>query len=391
MLAASRGQLELADIQTGFSEHINLCLACRSCETACPSGVKYGELVETARKIVEENRQPGPSERFVRWIGARQLMPYPRRVKLAAQTLRIYQTSGLQKLFRTIRFLPASLKVMEDLLPPEITAANDYTHPAQALADRRGVVLFFYGCIQEGFLAGVNQASLRILQRNGFDVITPGKQTCCGAAQLHLGDIEHARRLARQNIDAFMEVGDDVTAIISNAGGCGLSLKEYPHLLADDPLYQEKASLFSSKVRDINEFLIDHLAVPPRGRVALRATYADSCHLRHGQKVIKAPRQLLNQIPGLELVELQYPDQCCGSAGVYNIMHPKAAGHILDAKMADIRATKADLVVISNTGCHLQIIAGVRKADIKARVMHVAEVLELSYLEGEKNGSKDHS
>lgn len=379
MNAAAQGRIGLAEIQSVFSEHINLCLACRSCETACPSGVRYGELVEAARVVVERNRKPRIVEQIMRWVGTRQLMPFPGRLRFTAQVLRLYQKSGMQNLVRRLDVLPDSIQALEDLLPPYIARSNDYSQPALAVGEQRGVVLFFQGCIQESFLAGVNQATLSVLQRNGYRVITPEQQTCCGAAQLHLGDLEYARQLARQNVDAFLRAGDDINAIISNAGGCGLSLKEYPQLLADDPHYRQKAQLFAAKVYDINEFLADHLYLLPRGSISRKAVYADSCHLRHGQKVSGAPRQILRKIPGLELVELQHPDQCCGSAGVYNIMHPEPAGRILDAKMADIMATQADLVITSNTGCHLQLIAGVRRSRMRAQVCHVVEVLELSY------------
>jgi glycolate oxidase iron-sulfur subunit len=240
-------------------------------------------------------------------------------------------------------------------------------------------VLFFTGCIQEGFLSPVNQATLRVLQSNGYEVYTPARQSCCGAASLHLGDVQLARALARRNIDAFLNHRQEYQAVICNAGGCGVSLKEYPHLLADDPVYAPRAQAFSTRVKDVHEFLADHLHTPPRGRVEARATYADSCHLRHGQKIARQPRDLLAQIPGLTLVELSQPDQCCGSAGVYNIAQVETADRVLDAKMADIAATGADLIVTSNTGCHMQLIAGARRAGLQARVMHVVEVLDLAY------------
>jgi glycolate oxidase iron-sulfur subunit len=251
--------------------------------------------------------------------------------------------------------------------------------PYPALGEAKGKLLFFTGCIQEGFLAGVNQATVRVLQRNGYEVIAPQGQTCCGAAHLHLGDKETARQLARQNIDTFMGTNGPAEAIICNAGGCGVSLKEYPHLLAEDADYAEKARSFSAKVKDVSEFLADHLSVPPQGEVPVRATYADSCHLRHAQKVAAQPRKLLKSVPGLQLVELAMPDRCCGSAGVYNIAQVETAEAILNDKIADIAATGAELIVTSNTGCYMHLMSGARRAGLKARVMHVMEVLDMSY------------
>jgi glycolate oxidase iron-sulfur subunit len=304
-------------------------------------------------------------------------MPHVQRLRVIARFAWLYQALGLHTLVRRLQVLPEPLRTMNDILPPIVPRYHDYRRPAPALGERRGQVAFFFGCIQDAFLAPVNEATIRVLQHNGYEVSFPQLQTCCGAAQVHVGEAELARELARQNIDAFPV--QDVAAIIVNAGGCGLALKEYAHLLHDDPRYAERARQFSMKVQDINEFLADHLHVPPQGAVRVRATYVDSCHLRHGQRVVKQPRSLLTRIPGLELVELQRPDHCCGSAGTYNLTKPDAAGDILDAKMADVAATGANLIVTSNTGCHMQLIAGVRRSGVKAKVMHVVEVLNLSY------------
>jgi glycolate oxidase iron-sulfur subunit len=341
--------------------------------------VQYGELVETARVVIESNRTPGIAERFLRWLGTRQLMPNLRLLRLAARWMWLYERSGLQRLVRAMNVLPKTLKAMEAILPPIHLEFTRMGHTFRAQGARQGRVLFFTGCIQEGFLSPVNQATLRVLQRNGYDVFTPAKQTCCGAASLHLGEVEAARELARRNIDTFLDHQPEFQAVICNAGGCGVSLKEYPHLLGGDPVYAARARAFSEQVKDVNEFLAEHMAAPPRGYVNARATYADSCHLRHGQKVARQPRDLLKQVPGLELVELSQPDRCCGSAGVYNITQAETAQLVLDAKMADIAATGAELIVTSNTGCHMQLLAGVRQAGLNARVMHVVEVLDLSY------------
>lgn len=377
MRAASDARFEIEDIRQNFSRHIDQCLACRACEAICPSGVRYGMLVEQARVVKERNHPPGTAESFLRWLGLKQLMPYPGRLRLAAGLVRIYQSIGLQALVRRWRFLPPSLQTMESLLPP-IQAPVPQRRLASQTTAGRGVVLFFTGCIQEGFLKPVNEATCRVLEKNGFQVLQPKNQTCCGAAQVHIGDLEQARKLARQNIDSFLATGEP-QAILCNAGGCGLALKEYGHLLVDDPRYAEAARLFSSRVQDVHAFLAEHLFTPPTRVISARVTYADSCHLRNGQKVIEQPRELLRRVPGIELIELEHPEQCCGSAGVYNIAHPEIAVQILQAKLEDIAASGAEIVAVSNTGCHLQLLAGARQAGQPFRVMHVMEILDWSY------------
>ena len=378
MRAASEGRIGPDEFTHSFARHIDLCLACRACETACPSGVQYGALVETTRVALERHRKTGVIERFARWLGLKQLMPRLDRLKALGWAMWLYEVLGLQMLVRALNILPRPLKAMEAILPPISPHHHDYRSPAPAIGQKRGEVAFFIGCIQEAFLSQVNEATIRVLQRNGYEVHFPPGQTCCGAAQLHVGSEDLARELARQNIDAFL--GHDYLAVVNNAGGCGATLRdEYVHLFRDDPVYAERAAQFSAKVRDISEFLVEHLNVSPLGEVKARATYSDSCHLRHAQKIVSQPRDLLNSIPGLTLVELAQPDRCCGSAGIYNIVHSETADAVLDMKMADIASTGAELIIASNTGCHMQLIAGVRRAGLKARVMHVVEVLDMSY------------
>jgi glycolate oxidase iron-sulfur subunit len=374
MRAASEGRINLGG---AFENHIKLCLMCRACEPACPSGVQYGSLIETARIAVEKGRHPGGFERLVRWLALRQLMPHARRLQFLAWWMRLYQLSRLQELVRQLNFLPHGLRNIESLLPQLSAVYPDYQNAAPAIGKPRGKVAFFRGCIQDAFLGEVNAATVRVLQRNGFEVHFPKGQTCCGAAQLHLGEEALFLDLARKNIDSFL--ADEYVAIVNNAGGCGSTLKEYDQLLKNDPAYAEKASKFSNKVKDINEFLMDNLHTPPKGTIRARVTYSDSCHLRHVQKVINQPRDLLRQIPGIELIELKKPDRCCGSAGVYNITQVDSANAILDEKMADIASTGADMIVTTNTGCHLQLINGVRRAGLNLRVVHLVELLDQSY------------
>ncbi len=374
MRAAGNGLIQLDE---PFTTHIDRCLMCRACEQACPSGVQYGAMVETARVALEQARRQGAAERLIRWAALRELMPDPSRLRMIAWFLRIYQVSGIQFLIRRFRLLPRRLRNVESLLPPVAPVYARHRRIAPAMGELRGKVAFFHGCVQDAFLAGANAATVRVLQRNGYEVHFPKGQTCCGAAQLHVGEEGLFFELARRNIDSFPV--DEYVAIINNAGGCGSTMKEYGRLLMQDPHYAEKARRFSAKVRDINEFLTENLNTPPRGFVHARVVYSDSCHLRHVQKVITQPRELLRRIPGIELVELNKPDRCCGSAGVYNLVQPETAAAILDEKMADIVATHAEIVATSNTGCHLQLMLGVRQLGLNLRVVHVVELLDQSY------------
>ncbi len=411
MRAAADGRIGL---EGAFQAHIDLCLGCRACETACPSGVQYGLLLETAKVALAQEganfrRRGAEAQRFaekeedtvlsssalpprprvsapnvnavanaVQAFGLRELMPHRARLRLLARGVKLYQQLGLARLAqRVLPKLPPALTTMEGMAPPIDLDYLDESRPAPAMGLRRGKVAFFSGCVQDAFLAGVNRATVRVLQRNGYEVHFPPGQSCCNAAALHSGDADFAQRLARQNIDAF--AGDEWVAIINNAGGCGAALKGYDHLLASDPRYAERAKAFVAKVQDISEFLADHLHNPPTGHVQARVTYVDSCHLRHGQKVSKQPRALLRTIPGVHLVEVAQPDMCCGSAGIYNLVQPAMANQVLDNKLVDVRATGAGIIVTANTGCYMQMIYGVKRGGLNATVLHVVELLERSY------------
>jgi glycolate oxidase iron-sulfur subunit len=374
MGAAADGRIGL---DGAFTEHLELCLGCRACETACPSGVQYGLLFESARAAIVEKQPPGPFEQFVRWLSLRQLLPHQRRMRALAFLARLYQISGLSTLVRRLKFLPPNLRAMEELLPPLSLRFPDYGKPAPAIGEKRGAVGFLVGCVQDAFLTEVNAATVRVLQRNGYEVHFPQGQTCCGAAPLHIGEGELARDLARRNVAAFDS--NNFVAILNNAGGCGATLREYTHLLADETVYGEKARHFVAKVKDINEFLAGHLHTPPTGRLDVRVAYVDSCHLRHGQKIVRQPRQLLRAIPGVTLVELNQPDMCCGSAGIYNIMQPELAARVLDAKVADVASVQPDIVVATNTGCHMQLLHGMQQSGLKMQVLHLVELLDRSY------------
>ena len=288
-----------APISPSYIEHIELCLACRGCETACPSGVKYGRLVEAARAEIETNiRRPWPT-RWLRSLVFRRLLPSRLNLGIVGAAMYLYQASGLQWLVRMLGFLPSRIREMESLAP-EIETPFFFGYYGKVLpaeGERRYRIAFLAGCIANISFARLNEATVRVLQKNGCEVSIPETQTCCGALHVHAGLREDARKLARRNIDALLDGQYD--AIITNAGGCGSTLKEYGELLEHDPAYAEKALRFSAQVKDVTEFLASMELNPEMQALPITATYQDSCHLAHGQKIRSAPRKLLKSVPGL--------------------------------------------------------------------------------------------
>ena len=368
-----------AEIGPSYIEHIELCLACRGCETACPSGVEYGRLVEAARAEIETKIRRPWRERFIRHMVFRKLLPSRFNLGLAGAVLYLYQASGLKRLVRTLGFLPRRLGEMESLAP-EIETPFFFRYYGQVLAAEhaeRYRVAFLGGCIANISFARLNEATVRVLRKNGCEVSIPAAQGCCGALHVHAGLREEARKLARRNIDAILDGNYD--AVITNAGGCGSTLKEYGELLEHDPAYAEKARRFSALVKDVTEFLASIELNPNLRAAPLVATYQDSCHLAHGQKVRSAPRKLLASVPGLELREMPLSDLCCGSAGIYNVVHTGMAMALLEKKMASVNGTGAEVIVTANPGCMLQLSAGVKKFGRGQRVAHVVEILDDAY------------
>jgi glycolate oxidase iron-sulfur subunit len=374
-----------APISPSYLEHIELCLACRGCETACPSGVQYGRLVEAARADIENRTRRPWRERSLRWLVFRGLLPSRLNLEIAGALLYLYQASGLKRLTGMLGFLPARLREVESLAPeietPFFFAYYGKTLPAEGA--RRYRVALLGGCIANISFARLNEATVRVLRKNGCEVSIPANQNCCGALHVHAGIRDEARKLARRNIDALLEGGYD--AIITNAGGCGSTLKEYWELLEHDPEYAEKARRFSALVKDVNEFLASIELNSQMRPLALTVTYQDSCHLAHGQKIRSAPRKLLGSVPGLDLREMQLSDLCCGSAGVYNVVHTGMAMALLKKKMEHVNATEAGVIAASNPGCMLQLRAGVKKFGRGQRVAHVVEILDEAYRSGEEN------
>ncbi|WP_376794273.1 (Fe-S)-binding protein [Thermogemmatispora sp.] len=405
MQAVAEGRIA---ISPEFIEHMYCCLGCRACETACPSGVQFGKLIEAAREQIQleiermeqapTSQPPGGSSaaalesgttRLLRRAFFDFLLPSRLLLTLFFTTLKVYQRSGLQSLVHAtglldlVNALPTpfrgQLKTPEALMA---TARGDlFPRPlpevTPALGERRYRVGFISGCIMDQVFRDVNEATIRVLAANGCEVITPPQQRCCGALHVHAGEARRGRELARYNIDVFESYHCD--AIIINSAGCGSNLKEYGHLLADDPLYAERAAAFSAKVKDISEFLASIDLNREMGEVPLTVTYHDACHLIHGQKIKQQPRRLLQSIPGLRLVELKEADWCCGSAGIYNITNQELAGKLLERKMQHVAATGAQAVVTGNPGCMMQIALGIRERGLKMQVLHPVELLDRAY------------
>jgi len=370
-----------APIGPSYLEHIDLCLACRGCESACPSGVRYGRLVEAARAEIENSVVRTRTARWTRRFIFGHLLQSPGWMAAAGALLYIYRRCGLQKLARALRLLKLMGKAgdLEQLAPPSEPPFffGQIGRTFAAEEPRRYRVAFLAGCIANVCFARLNEATIRVLQKNGCEVVIPKGQGCCGALHVHSGLAAEARELARRNIDAVDGGGFD--AIITNAGGCGSTLKEYGELLAGDPEYRTRAQEFSQRMRDINEFLAGIELNPNMGKLPFTVTYQDSCHLAHGQGVRSAPRKLLAAIPSLTFREMPMSDLCCGSAGVYNVVQNEMSMEILSRKMEHVNRTQAEVIACSNPGCILQLRAGVSRQGHGQRVLHVVELLDEAY------------
>ncbi len=374
MILVDQGRLALSD---SFVQHIDRCLDCRACETACPSGVQYGVLVEAARGQIAQHYHRPLFARLARRLLFHELLPYPKRIRVLGRLLRFYQRSGMQAFVRAARL--ASLVGLKDVvtfLPPMSKRFffDRLGTTLPAIGQRRFRVAFFAGCLAQIMFHELNEATVRVLQKNGCEVVIPSGQLCCGALALHAGERDLARWLARKNLEAFL--GDSFDAIITNAAGCGSILKEYEMLFSADSELRERSAGFSRKVKDVNEFLATVGLACPLRETRLRVTYQDSCHLVHGQKIKDAPRKLIRMVPGVELVEMFNADHCCGSAGIYNVEQPAISLALLDEKMVYAKATGADVVLTANPGCMLQLRAGVIRAHTGQYVMHVVELLD---------------
>ncbi|MBM4156651.1 MAG: (Fe-S)-binding protein [Lentisphaerae bacterium] len=362
-----------------IAREMEYCLGCLACTSACPAGVRYAEIFEAARA---ETLRTGVLDtrfrRFLRAITLRGLFLRPRALRALGVAMRLYQRSGLETALRrsgAFRLLSPRWRRLETMAPrvsPRFSHRLIAPREAPAAEPPRRRVALLTGCVQDLIYAEVNRDTADVLLAHGCEVVTPPVQPCCGSMHAHNGDLEAARTLARRMIDLIPPGSFD--AVISNAGGCGSHLRHYDRLLADDPAYADRARAFAAKVRDVHEWLVGTgLRAPPAGADAppLRVAYHESCHLRHGQGVARAPRQVLAAIPGVTLVDLPEAEWCCGSAGVYSLTQPETADRLLDRKVANVLAAGADVVALGNPGCQLQIETGLRRAGAtRIRVAH---------------------
>lgn len=378
MNAINQAEAPLAETT---AQHFDTCLGCLACVTTCPSGVKYDQLISATRHQVQRNIPRSLPDQLLRLL-IFNLFPYPNRLKLLLIPLFFYQKLGFQKFMAAtglLKKISPQLGAMESILP-EITLKSWQNHlpeiiPAQGKKRYRvGLIL---GCVQRLFFSPVNAATIRVLTANGCEVIIPKNQGCCAALPEHQGETTQAQTLARQMIDSF--AGTNVDAIIINAAGCGHTLKEYGHILADDPQYQEKAQSFASQVKDVQEFLATVGLTAPLSPITegeLTVVYQDACHLLHGQKISQQPRQLLQQIPGLQLKEPIDAALCCGSAGVYNMLQPDVADQLGQQKVENLLNTGAKLIASANPGCSLQIKKHLQLQGKTVTLMHPIELLD---------------
>jgi glycolate oxidase iron-sulfur subunit len=383
MRAIADGDLE---VSATFADELSYCLGCLACQTACPAGVNYGTLFETARSDIQAaNVDRGLKRRFWRAITLNFLFMRPAALRTAGRLLRFYQVSGLERLSRRIgltRLLPSDLRRLEPQAPavaPRFSSALIAAHEKPAGPARARVALLT-GCVQDLVFPEINRDTADVLLANGCEVDTPANQPCCGSLHAHNGELELARTLARRMIDLIPP--DRYDAIISNAGGCGSHLRHYGPLLADDPAYSARAGTWDRKLRDIQEWLVELGCRQPSSSpldVPATVTYHESCHLVHGQKISRQPRVLLGLLPGVTLTELPESSWCCGSAGIYALTQPEQAEALLTRKVGHIRTTGAEIVATANPGCHLQIARGLKNAGADVRVMHPVSLLAQAY------------
>jgi len=358
-----------------FADHMAKCLDCRACETACPSGVSFGKLMEAARSQVVAARRPSVAESLLRRVAFRGLIVSPARLALFARFGYVSKRLGARTVLRALGL--KRLAELLDLVPEKAPTSAALPARFAASGTKRGTVALFTGCVMRAAFADTNAATARVLARNGIEVLVPATQTCCGALHAHAGERADARALAKRNISALE--GLAVDAFVVNAAGCGANLKEYGWLLKDDREWSLRGERFSSRVKDASEYLADVGLAEPPGPVRATAAYDDPCHLIHGQKISAQPRALLAAIPDLVLVSLAEADWCCGSAGTYNVTQPELAARLGHRKVQHIVRSRAEMVVTANPGCQMQIEAALRREGAKTPVVHLMDLLDRAY------------
>ncbi|MDQ6631845.1 MAG: (Fe-S)-binding protein [Verrucomicrobiota bacterium] len=368
-----------------FADEMYFCLGCLACMTACPAGVNYAELFEHARAEAEQSGvAKNPRRNFIRWLTLRWLFMDLRRLRGVGLMIRFYQQIGLQTVIRKsgiLKLLPKRLRELEAMTPtmqPKFSA--ELIAPVTSAASQKKYrVAMLTGCAQDLIFSDVNRDTVEVLARNGCEVVTPPRQHCCGSLHAHNGEWEMAQELARKTIDQFPPENFD--AIITNAAGCGSHLKHYAKLLAEDPVYHQRAELWDAKVKDIHEWLAQiGIEVPLKKNLPPQnVTYHEACHLCHGQKITAQPRLVLQAIPNLTLTELPESTWCCGSAGIYNLIQPEMANDLLDRKLKHIKTTQAEIVATGNPGCLAQLINGARQQNLPLRIVHPVTLLAEAY------------
>lgn len=377
MKRAAEGE---APLDGSFGRHMDNCLGCMACMTACPSGVHYDRLIEPVRGQVERNVPRHLGERLFRKL-VFATFPHPARLRLLAIPLYAYQKSGIRRLVRGLRInnlLPRQLAAMEELMPEAPPLVSPQV-PAliAARGTRRLRVGMLSGCVQQVFFSHVNAATARVLAAEGCEVVIPRNQQCCGALMFHSGLDENAAALAKKMIASFEAA--DVDAIAINSAGCGSTMKEYGYLLRDDPAWAERAAAFSARCKDISEILCELEPRAPRHALNMRIAYHDACHLQHAQGIREQPRRALAAIPGLEVAEIPEAHLCCGSAGIYNLLQPDTANQLGDRKVENLLTTGAQAVISANPGCMLQLMNGLRRRGLATiPTFHMIELLDAS-------------
>jgi len=378
MKAVNEGRIGITD---SVISHWDLCIQCRACEVACPSGVPYGNLIEATMQQVASRRKPGIISRTVASLALKQTLPNQGRLALLVGGMRLYQRSGLQKAVRKsgiLNAMPGDLGELEGSmpqLPAEVFRARGQVYAAQG--ERKTRLALLSGCVMPLVNGPQMNAVVRVLTRNGCEVEITRGQACCGAINSHVGDLETARTLARRNIDAFLRSGVD--AVVVASAGCGARMKEYAHLLRNDNRYAEKAQAFSAMVKDIHELLAALPIDPPKASLPYRVTYQDSCHLSNAQRITAPPRQLLRSIPGIEFVELPNASKCCGAGGTYTITEREFSMRVLDSKMRAVRQTGANIIATANPGCLMQLQYGTQREGIPLEVRYITDLLDEAY------------
>jgi len=376
LVQVNDGQLAIGD---SLALHIDRCLGCLACETACPSGVQYGRIVERARAQIETHYHRSFPARILRRFFFDRVLHNLKLLEFMARLVRFYQRSGMQTVLRKTGLLRLMGVADLDRLSPRID--SDFFFPEigktfPAVGERRGRVAFLAGCINNVAFSHLNRATVKVLTENGIEVHIPAGQGCCGALDAHAGFRDGARELARKNIE--VSLSGDHDAVVTNAAGCGSLMKEYDDLLGADPQFADRARDFAHKVKDVTEYLAQVGLRAPRKKIAQKVIYQDPCHLLHAQKIKSQPRELLKAI-GCQLVEIPHADQCCGSAGVYNVVQNELSMKILDAKMDDISSVSANMLATANVGCMIQLRAGVEQRHMNLPVKHVIELLEEAF------------